>query len=340
MLYRKGKFYTRRGNEIDMPKKFYRALRGFGYEFDGELWLGYETTSSDITATTDFRDAMFMIFDIPDMEGPFSERYEELRSLDFCIENIQVVRQVGCRTEQFMEKYYQRVIARGGEGVVIRPCNHVYKYGVRDPLFQKKKLFETLEAIVVGYFNSAKGAKIKGYVSSLIVASVEDDTQFKVSFKSTSPPKEGSVVMVRYSQKTVNGLPKFPVFLGVRDEHDLPDEAIKAAMKRPRKYIITETVVDLDHPLCDGVVTQADGVREMDPGHHVYFDNGRGRKYKVTCDRSGETAYCSCEAWKYQHLPARFRTCKHCIMVYGYTPDVPWDVRERAEERKKRKREK
>lgn len=335
MYYKKGKFYTRRDNEIKLPKKFYRDLAQYDYEFDGELWLGYGTTSSDITSVTDYKNAKYMIFDILSLDTKFKNRNAILNLVVKETDNIKIVKQYTCKTEKQMELVYNSVLKRGGEGVVIRPPSHIYKHGQRDKIFQKKKPLDTMEAIVVGYYNTNK-IKIKDYVSSLVVESVKDKCRFKVSIKSTSPPKIGSVVTVSYSQRTVSGLPKHPVFVGVRGNADLPEEAIQALTKK-KNYVFTPLVVDLEHPQCDGVITASEcktsPPRPISMGRHIYYDNEKGIKHKVSCDRAGKTAYCTCEAWKYQRLPAVYRTCKHCIMVYGYKPEVPWEVLERMKER-------
>ena len=166
----------------------------------------------------------------------------------------------------------------------------------------------------------------------------EEKCRFKVSIKTTSPPKIGSVITVSHMQKTSSGLPKHPVFEGVRDDVDLPEEAVNA-IKKKKVYVNTPVIVDLDNPKCDGVITSTECKDkgkfplEITKGRHVYYDNEKGTKHRITCDKKGISAYCTCEAWKYQKLPAIFRTCKHCIMIYGYKPNVPWDVLQRMKRR-------
>jgi hypothetical protein len=51
LYFRNGTFYTRNGNPLALPADFADALNKHkGVEFDGELWMGYGTTSSDVTA--------------------------------------------------------------------------------------------------------------------------------------------------------------------------------------------------------------------------------------------------------------------------------------------------
>ncbi len=341
MYYTDGKFYTRRGNEIKLPKKFYRALAEFeDYEFDGELWLGYDTTSSDISAEADFATAQYMIFDIPNIAAPYKRRLRALQRLGIESDCIHVVEQTLCETRREMEEIYDAVIERGGEGVVLRPATQDYYHGVRDTDFMKKKPADRLEAIVVGYHNTVKGAeKQKGYVSSLIVRTVIDNLEFRLSYKDVDAPAVGSVVTVQYSQKTSTGLPKFPVLIGVRDKLDMPEEAVAAVKKYKKrqqvataeKYKTEVSEWELSHKLCDGITTEKKcckyGPLELNPGHHIYFDTQKGRIYKLVCDRAGKSVYCTCDAWKYQILPPVFRTCKHCIAVYDYQPRVPYEVR-------------
>jgi len=52
----------------------------------------------------------------------------------------------------------------------------------------------------------------------------------------------------------------------------------------------------------------------LDAGEGVEVVSGINT-YIVKCSKSGNCVYCSCPAWKYQRLPPRERTCKHCVAV-------------------------
>jgi ATP-dependent DNA ligase len=360
MYYHAGSFYTRAGNLLVLPDSFADALRVHeGYDFDGELWLGYGTTSTDV-ATFDATTVRFMIFDAVHADAPtapYEQRLAALKTLDIAHDRITIVEQTVCNSEAELNAVYDAVIARGGEGVVVRIPSQVYVHGGRERFFMKKKPIDTVEALVTGYHNTGKACERMppGYVSSLIVKTLTEDAHvFKVTVKSTHPPPIGSVAMVRYSQTTATGLPKFPVLIGVRDAADMPLDVSKALLaeqmaktSRPKKAAGSFKPVDpaeLDwlskHPKCAGIATAAscdcDGPSEFAAGFHKYYDNQRGDIYKISRAKDG-TYYCSCKAWLFQSLPAKYRTCKHCIAVADYQPVVPFAVRKAMAERKARK---
>jgi len=203
----------------------------------------------------------------------------------------------------------------------------------------------------VDYYQTAAAKNVVGYVSSLIVTSLDGkNTTFKVSIKTTNPPPIGSIVTVRYCQESAHGLPKFPVLIGIRAAEDMPAD-VTALIKAPKpvkatklgksKVVCRWDLCELDrllkHPSCSGVVTQdfldEHGPQPLEPGRHVYLDNGRCA-YKVARTRGGDSYYCSCEAWMFQGLHAAFRTCKHCITVGDWQPVVPFALRKAAANRK------
>jgi len=371
VYYRAGTFYTRAGNILVVSPELAAAVDAAsaahgGLEFDGELWMGYGRTSSDVNGVD--ASARLMFFDAPNAAHSFAERAAILAGVNFAHERISVVKQTVCNSEFDMTAVYDAVLARGGEGVVLRLADQAYEHGVRGRYFMKKKPVESCETIVRAHHTTAgAGSKeVPGYVSSLIVESLDArKAVFKVSVKTTCPPAVGSIVTVNYCQETSTGLPKFPVLVGVRAAADLPAEvsvAIEstvseaavaepkavvavpvvkvkknpAAVKRISGYSEHEVDIMKSYWLCQGVVNIDDITSPLDfkPGHHYFLNNGKGSHYKVTRARSGDVYYCSCDAWKWQSLPACFRTCKHCIAVANFRPEVPAAVRAAADQRK------
>ena len=377
VYYRAGTFYTRAGNILVVSDDLAAAVAAAsaahgGLDFDGELWMGYGRTSSDVNGVD--ATARLMIFDAPNAAHSFAERAVILARMDFAHERICVVEHTVCATEADMTVVYDAVLARGGEGIVLRLADQVYEHGVRARHFMKKKPVESCEALVRAHHTTAgAGAKdVAGYVSSLIVESLDARRAvFKVSVKTTTAPVVGSIVTVNYCQETSTGLPKFPVLVGVRAAADMPVEVAvavetaapesepaapepapkgpkpakvptarvkknPAAVKRMSGFSEHEVDVMKSYWLCQGVVNTDDITAPIDikPGHHYFLNNGRGSHYKVTRARAGDVYYCSCDAWKWQALPACFRTCKHCIAVANFRPDVPAAVRAAAAQRK------
>jgi DNA ligase-1 len=385
VYYRAGTFYTRAGNILAVSADLAAAVDAAsaahgGLDFDGELWMGYGRTSSDVNGVD--ASARLMFFDAPNAAHSFAERAAILARIDFAHERIGVVGQTVCANEAEMTAVYDAVLARGGEGVVLRLADQVYEHGVRARYFMKKKPVESCEAIVRAHHTTAgAGAKdVAGYVSSLIVESLDARKAiFKVSVKTTAPPAIGSIVTVNYCQMTSTGLPKFPVLVGVRAAVDMPaDVAVAveaavvvepavpvavvepvapasaapkpakvprvkknpAAVKRISGYSEYEVDVMKSYWLCQGVLNADEITAPIDikPGHHYFLNNGKGSHYKVTRARAGDVYYCSCDAWKWQALPACFRTCKHCIAVANFRPEVPAAVRDAAQKRKEERK--
>lgn len=349
LYFRNGTFYTRSGNPLALPEDFATALNKHkDLEFDGELWMGYGTTSSDVTS---FNPAtvQYMIFDVPNAAKTFEERLAILRTLRFDHPRIHPVEHKECQNAETMDLLYKEVLDRKGEGIVLRTPTQIYNHGTRDDEFMKKKPNETMEVIIQDYHTSDPLKFPEGYVSSLYVMSLDGGAhEFKVNFKGFNPPAKGTIATIRYTQRTSTGLPKFPVLLYERAGADLPADVKMAAAMNPKpnkkpktgfKHTLAEIGRLQMHRLCEGVCTMYDA-RPLEKGNHCYVDNGRGSFYKVSRSRDGAVYYCSCEAWRFQYLAPVFRTCKHCIAVGNFKPVVRPKLLELAAAKKAMKAQK
>lgn len=230
--------------------------------------------------------------------------------------------------------FYNEVLAGGGEGVVFKPADMpVYTDGRRAPLFLKWKPFETQEFKVVGHsVTVAKATTMAAdYVSSLVCeAGGESSKTFKVAFKNFAAPAVGEWVTVRFSDTTVTGLPKFPVYMGRR--HQADTDAPSTPVQVPLTPPVPSTPVQVSLPPVK-TTTSTDpstdkktytqwtqhGGYQLSKGEAVYVisDTDPSTTYKVTMSGNSSSVYCSCLAWKYQRLNPAVRTCKHCIAVCG-----------------------
>jgi DNA ligase-1 len=119
-----------------------------------------------------------------------------------------------------------RVTALGGEGLMLRkPGSHYER--TRSMSLLKVKKFLDAEATVTGY--EAGAGRHKGRVGALL-ARLGNGKEFKVGTglkdrERDHPPPVGSIFTVKYQELTKDGIPRFPVFVGLRPDgnpHQLP----------------------------------------------------------------------------------------------------------------------
>lgn len=118
---------------IDAPE-FITAGLPEGAARDGELWAGYgsfETMRVLVQfprrADPRWRGVTFNLFDAPTTEAvPVEARWRGLEVVNFFA---RIMPQVRVSNLEDMQAEFARVIARGGEGLVLRRPGHFYEFG-------------------------------------------------------------------------------------------------------------------------------------------------------------------------------------------------------------------
>lgn len=185
---------TRTGRRINAPADFLAELPTF--PFVGELWLGRGTfqdcQSIVLCSEPDarWRDMRLMVFE---STAPFRPT-----------KSVRLVKQLPVRK---VREFAEAIIAKGGEGAVIRDGLSFYKI----------KALEDAEARIVGY-EGGKG-RFSGVVGSFVVkrkgvtfkigTGIPDDLRHQ-------PPPLGSVITFGFEGVTTGGKPRFPRFIRER----------------------------------------------------------------------------------------------------------------------------
>lgn len=194
---------------------------------DGELWLArgeYQRTMSIVRRNLPhegWRNIRFQIFDLPKYGGVFSARVQAMRELSTSSRSpyLQVITQQRFSSKPLLLNELERINALGGEGLMLHHQDALYRSGrSRDIL--KLKTRSDAEATVLAY-RAGKG-RFSGKMGAVQVR----DTQGKVfyigsGFSQTereNPPKIGQMITFRYQGFTKKGIPRFAVFLRVRDK--------------------------------------------------------------------------------------------------------------------------
>ncbi|GJL55944.1 MAG: ATP-dependent DNA ligase [Nitrospirales bacterium] len=217
---------SRGGHVFTAPAWF---TEGFpAVPLDGELWLGrgrYEETSSIVRKHQPhegWRSLRLMVFDLPDHGGPFDQRVVVMRRMIKQADSsyLAMIEQQMVTSEDDLQRRLADVLDRGGEGLILHRKAARYARGRTHDVL-KLKPFLDAEATVIGY-RPGKG-KFAGQVGSLKVRT-DQGVVFYVGSGLTNeqrsnPPPLHSRITFRYQGLTKYGVPRFPVFLRIRNEH-------------------------------------------------------------------------------------------------------------------------
>jgi DNA ligase-1 len=221
-------FFSRNGNPFAAPEWFTRGLPNT--PLDGELWIGrkqFQRTVSIVRrsdAAELWNDVRFLIFDAPTLAQPFEQRFQAV--MELIHGNLpfyaHVLCQTVCKGREHLEDVLARIEALGGEGVMLRRPGSKYVPRRSDTLLKVKSFFDC-DATVVGH-EPGKG-RHKGRLGALEVE-LANGTRCAVGTGLTDaqrdrPPSIGTAIRLKYQELTDGGVPRFPVFAGVRSDISL-----------------------------------------------------------------------------------------------------------------------
>jgi DNA ligase-1 len=187
---------------------------------DGELWEGrglFQQTVGKVRTqfNPDWTGVEYVIFDLI-ADGPFEERLERLKALQLP-SHARVLNQVRCSSQRHLQELMISIIDMGGEGIMLRLPGSLYEHK-RSGSLLKVKEFQTEEAVVTGY-EKGKG-KYEGLVGALLCRFREKIIEIGTGLTDElrqKPPAIDREITFKYFELTENGMPRFPVFLAMRD---------------------------------------------------------------------------------------------------------------------------
>ncbi len=175
----------------------------------------------DVPNDEEWHGISYMIFELPNAPGTFAIRAKRIVEIvkQANIPYLKAVTQFRVKDETELNLRLNKVVADGGEGLMLHRADALYTTGRSDVLLKLKLLYDA-EATVVAY--TAGRGKNKGKLGALVVETPEG-VQFKLGTgfsdaQRANPPKIGSTITYTYKDITKNGKPKFASFLRVRDD--------------------------------------------------------------------------------------------------------------------------
>jgi len=225
-LWDGNELHTRTGRVIAAPTWFTEDLPKM--PLDGELWLGHGkfdvlsgAVRKDVPIEEDWRGITYMVFELPNATGTFSERAKRISEIvkQANIPHLKAVKQYRVNDEATLNKQLKQIVAQGGEGLMLHRADATYITGRSDVLLKVKLLLDA-EATVIAH-TPGRG-KYKGKLGALELETSEG-IRFKLGTGFTdaqreNPPKIGSTITYTYRDITKQGKPKFASFLRVRNE--------------------------------------------------------------------------------------------------------------------------
>ena len=230
---------SRQGKKLNAPLSFTKNFPKFA--LDGELYakeLKFEEIQATVMDKVPDEKAWsrlkFHIFDVPEASGGLLARLETLAKFlkNEPNQNLIIIKQIKMRDNAQFLKFSEDIIAKGGEGAVVREPNAPYERK-RSKNALKFKKFKDAECEVVS-INKGNGkyANLTGSLTCKALGGKQGEekagepksgTIFKIGSglsdeKRKNPPEIGSIITYKFQNLTANGKPRFPIFLRVRED--------------------------------------------------------------------------------------------------------------------------
>ena len=212
-----GVFVSRTGERHTPPPSFAALLPSL--RLDGELWVGhgaFEQTSSLLSRLQRSADEealwqklTYVIFDAPFAGGPFIDRLARAREALAAkppTERVFVAPVWPCADEETRERLLQEVLAKGGEGLMLRRASSTFVPGVsptRDLL--KVKVFADAEAIVI---RRDPRRQVKKSVPVRCLTGEAAGIEFYITTTDAETKPPGTIVTFVYQHGLKGGMPR------------------------------------------------------------------------------------------------------------------------------------
>lgn len=221
------RFWSRGGNEYRAPDWF---TMGFpDVPMDGELWMGrgrFAELSGAVRrlepVDPSWRQIRFMVFDLPTLNQPFSERIAAMKALlqPSPSPYLAMVAQRRATDHEQLMSALDTLVSEGGEGLMLRRGGSLHSAGRSDDLLKVKR-YDDAEAVVVAHL--AGSGKYEGMLGSVRVRREDDGRQFHIGTgfsdeQRENPPPVGATITYKYYGFTSTGLPRFASFLRIRND--------------------------------------------------------------------------------------------------------------------------
>ena len=304
-------FLSRQNKLFNSPEWFKKAMPDVN--LDGELWVGRDNFE-DMGAVRHknpeedgWKTIQYVVYDLPDVQKPFSERIQLLKKLVKVNEirwnkyrktleepfqsfkcPLVFTTQTKVKSYKHLETMYQSIITQGGEGIMLKHPDAIYEDKRSNYMLKYKPSFDE-EAIIMDY-KEGKG-KYQGMLGGFICKQlinhdtfhvVDDnenhefsisgmDDEVRGSYKESHPV--GTIISYEHSGKTKSGKPRFARYIRKRDDIILKDVSDVSP-----SVVIRDTIVKVfgalsDHERINGETYKSSAYRKILPSIQKVTDD-------------------------------------------------------------------
>lgn len=224
--------WTRQKNRISAPGWFLKTLPPH-LPLDGELYAGRGNFQDAVSAVrkhepvdSEWRTIRFHVFDAPDNGAqPFEVRLAAIeQALGSKHPYARVVQHEQCRSKEHLMQLLDKVVANGGEGLMLRQPHSHYEGKRSNTLLKVKRAYDAEARVEAHEQGKGRNANRLGALR----CSMACGKVFKVGSGLSdavrdNPPQIGSIITYRFNELTRSGVPRFPTFVRMSERTEPAD---------------------------------------------------------------------------------------------------------------------
>lgn len=223
------KLVSRTGKAFSVPQAYIDELRDHYKDLplDGELVHSTGKFNETVSIVRDqtkkvsmdyWKNIVYVVFDIVDTSIPFKGREEKLQEYGNTVNSTHLTRNCIITNDETVNTALKEALSRNQEGLILRNPEAPYEYGRSHNLLKVKEFIDEEATVISTYEGEGKHTgRIGG-----IVCVRDSGEEFRCGSGFTdeqreNPPKVGDKVTIRYFELSKDGIPRFPIFVTVRD---------------------------------------------------------------------------------------------------------------------------
>jgi len=223
-LYSKRSLTSRTGGKIETMDHIVNDIMDSTHQIlDGELYAHEISFQENMKLIKKYRgeeseSVKFHVYDLVSDE-PFFTRYKRLAEIVEDYDTVEIVPTYLINSKEELDHYHAKFLNDGYEGSIVRWGTAGYKLNGRSSNLLKYKDFKDLACKIVGL------VPMEARPDQAVVVCEHNGKSFKATPKMSHTARRellldhsiiGQTAEIRYFEETDDGLPRFPVFIGVR----------------------------------------------------------------------------------------------------------------------------
>jgi DNA ligase-1 len=229
-------FLSRNNKPFNAPKWFLEDIGSRlpkGTVLDGELYTkrgdfaGMGIVRKKIPVDKEWEQIVYMVFDMPLIDKPFRERYDEMQRMLKNIPHVHIVEHIPIESVDQFEKLHKKWVKEGAEGSMLRDPDSYYEHKRSKSLLKVKDFMDDEVEVVGMEYGTGKLKNVMGHLIVKWAPHCKHSKKYKGTFdigsgftddqrkewKKLYPP--GTLLTIKYFEIQDSGKPRFPIFQNI-----------------------------------------------------------------------------------------------------------------------------